>query len=201
MPGVEGDHARSKFQLLLGGSSVMIEPLSISQQIVRLSLPALSIRDGSRVHQAKDRTPLVCADNSCSGDMLFRRSQSCSVVERSSSDATTNWVAMLGFHCRAEQRRRLCGSEKLITGFCFFRSHTTVEPAPLVDARICCTLLFHARWVISPEGWLGPVPFREGYNDGWVGSSKSQMQSSPSAAPEANRLALKGLNINPRTDP
>jgi hypothetical protein len=42
----------------------MIEPLSISQQIVRLSLPALSIRDGSRVHQAKDRTPWEAAQES-----------------------------------------------------------------------------------------------------------------------------------------
>jgi len=145
MPGVVGDHAMSKFQLPLCGSSVTTVPLAMSQQMVRLSLPALSISVGSTVHHASESTPFWWPDSSWMGDMLLRRSHSCRVVERSSSDATTSCVAMLGFHCSAEQRRRLWGSEKLMTGFCFLRSHTTVEPAPLVEARMCCTLLFHAR--------------------------------------------------------
>lgn len=50
---------------------------------------------------------LVCATNSLRGDTLLRRSHICSVGLRSSSEATISWVAMSGFHWRAEQRRWL----------------------------------------------------------------------------------------------
>jgi hypothetical protein len=39
--------------------------------------------------------------------MLFLRSHICNVGLRSSSLATTSWVATSGFHCRTEQRRWL----------------------------------------------------------------------------------------------
>ena len=77
--------------------------------------------------------------------MLFRRSHTCSVGERSSSEAVMSWVATSGFQARAEQRCDPLGSMKLITCFCLFRSHTTVVPWEEVEARMCCTLQFQAR--------------------------------------------------------
>ena len=38
----------------------------------------------------------------------------------------------------------LLGSLKLMTGFWRFRSHTTVVPLVEEDAKMCCTLRFHA---------------------------------------------------------
>lgn len=40
---------------------------------------------------------------------------------------------------------------------------------------------------------------RAGYSEGCAGLATSQMHSSPSAAPEASRLGLKGLNSRPFT--
>mmetsp|Transcript_27610 Transcript_27610/g.65510 ORF Transcript_27610/g.65510 Transcript_27610/m.65510 type:complete len:216 (+) Transcript_27610:188-835(+) len=107
IPGTDGDHATSKFQLPLGGSSVTMLLLSMSQQIVRLSFPLVSISEGSVRYHAMERTPLECPASSFSGETLFLKSHSCSVGERSSSDATTSCVATSGFHCSAEQRLRL----------------------------------------------------------------------------------------------
>ncbi len=47
----------SKFQFPLGGSSVTMELLVMSQQMVRLSFPLLSISVGSLMFQAMDSTP------------------------------------------------------------------------------------------------------------------------------------------------
>ena len=60
----------------------------MSQQIVLLSLPLLSMRDDSWTFQAIERTPLECPDSSLTGETLFLRSQSWRAGDRSSSDAT-----------------------------------------------------------------------------------------------------------------
>mmetsp|Transcript_3634 Transcript_3634/g.9930 ORF Transcript_3634/g.9930 Transcript_3634/m.9930 type:complete len:275 (-) Transcript_3634:753-1577(-) len=73
-PGVVGLHCTSKFQLPLEGSSQSGSPESVSQQMVRLSFPEDSIREESAWHQARDSTPLVCPENSRSGEMEFLRS-------------------------------------------------------------------------------------------------------------------------------
>ena len=75
---------------------------------------------------------------------------------RSSSDATMSCVATSGFHWMHELRARRLGSLNEITGRWRLRSHTTVVPLADVDARMCCTLRFHARYVISPG--VPPLP-------------------------------------------
>jgi hypothetical protein len=144
-PGVVVDHCTSKFQFELAGSSARISPASVSQHSVRLSFPQVSKSPGSALDHAIARTPLLCPTNSLAGDMEFRKSQICSEHERSSSDATMSCVATSGFHCIALQRRREFGSVKEITGRWRFKSHTTVVPFKLEDAKMCCTLLFQAR--------------------------------------------------------
>lgn len=53
----------------------------------------------------------------------------------------------------------------------------------------------HAKASASP---VGPT-LRAGYREGCAGLATSQMQSSPSAAPDASRLGLKLLNSKPLT--
>ena len=200
-PGVVVDHCTSKFQLELAGSSASTSPASVSQHSVRLSLPHVSSSPGSALDHAIASTPLECPTNSRAGEMELRRSQICRDGERSSSDATMSCVATSGFHCSAEHRRRELGSVNEITGRCRFRSHTTVVPFRDEDARMCCTLLFHARKDTSPvSGWPAP-PFSGGYSEGVVGFARSQMHSSPSSAPDASRFGLNALNSRPRTGP
>mmetsp|Transcript_14619 Transcript_14619/g.36386 ORF Transcript_14619/g.36386 Transcript_14619/m.36386 type:complete len:490 (-) Transcript_14619:471-1940(-) len=201
-PGTLGHHCTSKFQLLLVGSSHRMSALCTSQQMVRLSLALDSSRVGSWCDHAMLSTPFVWPTNSLRGDTLLRRSHICSVGDLSSSDATTSCVATSGFHCRADARRVLLGSLKLITGFCLFRSQTTVVPLAEEDARMCCTLQFQEMYVISlPPVPGAEAPFRAGYSDGVVGLARSQMQRSLSPAPDASRLGLNVLKSRPLTAP
>ena len=161
-PGVVVDHCTSKFQLELAGSSARTSPALVSQQSVRLSFPHVRSKPESAFDHAMASTPLECPWNSRAGEMEFRRSHTWSVGERSSSEATMSCVATSGFHCSAEHRRRLFGSVNEITGRCRFRSHTTVVPLSEEEARMCCTLLFHAKYDTSPVSGAPEPPFRGG---------------------------------------
>ena len=154
----------------------------------------------SAAHHDMASTPLLWPENSCAGEILLRRSHTCSVVDRSSSEAVMSCVATSGFHASAEQRRAPLGSVKLITGRCRFKSHTTVVPPADVEARMCCTLQFQARKVTSPAPPVAVLPpLSAGYSDGAAGLARSQMHSSPSAAPDARSAGLNGLNCKPLT--
>lgn len=89
---------------MLAGSSATTSPLGASQQSVRLSLPHVSSSDVSVDDQASASTPLLWPENLRAGEMLLRRSHTCSVGERSSSEAVMSWVATSGFHANAEHR-------------------------------------------------------------------------------------------------
>mmetsp|Transcript_26313 Transcript_26313/g.84185 ORF Transcript_26313/g.84185 Transcript_26313/m.84185 type:complete len:662 (-) Transcript_26313:135-2120(-) len=178
MPGVRGDHCTSKFQLELAGSSARTLPSLESHTSVRLSLPQVRSSAGSAVHHAIESTPLVCPTSSLRGEMELRRSHTCRVGERSSSDATMSCVAASGFHWSAEHLRRLVGSVNEITGRWRLRSQTTVVPEVEVEARMCCTFLFHARYAISPPAGAPCCPLRAGYREGAEGLARSQMQRS-----------------------
>lgn len=51
----------------------------------------------------------------------------------------------------------------------------------------------------EPQSPRARLTFSAGYSVGAVGFARSQMQSSPSAAPEASRLGLNVLNSRPLT--
>ena len=55
------------------------------------------------------------------------------------------------------------------------------------------------RPVYSPSSHVNRLTLRGGYIEGAAGLARSQMQRSPSAAPDANRLGLKLLNSRPLT--
>jgi hypothetical protein len=52
----------------------------------------------------------------------------------------------------------LLGSWKEMTGFLSLRSHTTLRPLCEVEARMCCTLRFHATLEMSEGGPLLLAP-------------------------------------------
>ena len=83
------------------------------------------------------------------------------------------------------------------TGFLSLRSHTTERPLCEVEARMCCTLRFHATLEMSEGGPLLLAPGE--YTLGEVGLLRSVMNTSDSPAPEARRLDTDGLNSRPRT--
>ena len=173
----------------------------ISHAITLLSFPEDKRKEASWGHHDSASTPLLCPCISINGDTELRRSQSCSAGDASSSEATTSCVATSGFHATAEHLRLPAGSLKEITGRCFFKSQTTTVPPTVAVARMCCTLRFHAKQVMSEPCDPGAAPFIAGYKEGCAGFPTSQMHSSPSAAPDARRFGLKGLNSRPRTPP
>ena len=159
MAGSRGDHCTSKVGRVVEGSSQTMSPVDTSQQMVRLSLPEERSRLESCGHHEAARMPLVCPCSSRTGMVALRRSQIWSTGDRSSAEATRTSVAASGFHVMTELRCVLLfGSWKEMTGFLSLRSHTTLRPLCEVDARMCCTLRFHATLEMSEGGPLLLAP-------------------------------------------
>jgi hypothetical protein len=83
------------------------------------------------------------------GEKVFLRSHSWITGEASSSEAVASMVASAGFHTMARHLCFLLGSLKVRRGRLARRSHTTVTPLNAVEARMCCTFLFHSTHVMS----------------------------------------------------
>lgn len=96
---------------------------------------------------------------SCSGAKTLLEQLSRAICTRCwATRARPTQQAWLGCDAICSAAAHLLASLKLITGFCRFKSQTTVVPLLLHDATMCCTFLFHATYVMSVPALLPGAP-------------------------------------------
>ena len=96
--------------------------------------------------------PFVCPDNVATGSRRdFLRSQSCKTGLSSSLTAVTISKPSVGFQAH-DERLVLRGAANVAQMRLFFRSHKMQRPFSEVVAKICCTVVFHAKLMTSKAG-------------------------------------------------
>ena len=141
---------------MLNEVKISTSPLTVGlfgfQQMILLSLELDISKLASFEYQLNMRTPRWWPSSWRTGAVANRRSQICKCGVWSSSLARHIWVATSGFQATSLARIFDIESLTLIMLSFLRKSHTTHLPPADVDARMCCTWLFHDRHCIASSG-------------------------------------------------